>query len=105
MARKEKRAPRKRSPVLDFGELAGVITGLAEQLNATKKLYFSYQGVVKCSRTIPDRATQLRAAVELIKLHGLYPKRGERESGDRYDRSERPVINLVIHSPDRETNS
>jgi hypothetical protein len=100
MSRERKRARRKGIESLEIGQLARLITGLKEQLNATKKLYFSHQGVVNSCRTIPDHATRFRALVELTKLHGLYPKRGE-----RYDRSERPVLNLVIHGTDREADS
>jgi hypothetical protein len=34
-------------------------------------------------------------------VHRLYAGRGERESGDPYDRSERPVINLVMRNLER----
>lgn len=50
---------------------------------------------------VPDPDVQLRALIELAKSHGLCARRGERESGDPYDHSERPVINLVMRSPER----
>ena len=81
---------------LDLGEITTVITALAKQTRATKKIYFSHRGVVKCSRTVPDHAIQLRATIELLKMHGVFPRRGERESSEPYDRSERPIINLVM---------
>jgi len=37
-----------------------------------------------------------REQLELGKLHGLYPRRGEQQARESYDRSERPVINLVM---------
>ena len=75
---------------------------LKRQLNATKRVYFSHRARVISSRALPDHKAQLRAAIELIKLHGLYPRRGERGSGDLYDRSEQPVINLVTPGPERD---
>jgi hypothetical protein len=83
---------------LSMNQLRRVLKTLSKELNATKRVYFSYRGRVKCSRALPDHKAQLRALNELAKLHGFYPRRGERESGDWYDRSERPVINLVLHS-------
>lgn len=82
-------------------QLLRVLKALKRQMNATKKHYVSYRGVVTDTIEVPDHGVQLRALEELAKMHGLYPRRGERESGDRYDRLERPIINLVIHSPER----
>jgi hypothetical protein len=96
MSKKRESVREKGIESLDLDEFITVIRVLVKQLDATKKVYFSHQGVVKSSRTIPDHAIQFRAAVELAKLQGAYPRRGERESGDLYDRSERPFINLVI---------
>jgi hypothetical protein len=96
MRRKRKRAPGKDIESWDIGEITTVIKALAKQFHASKKIYFRHQGVVTCSRTVPDHAIQLRATTEILKMYGVFPRRGERESGERYDRSERPVINLVI---------
>jgi len=96
MRQKRERDLRKDVESLALDEITTVIKALAKQFHATKKLYFSHRGVVKCTRTVPDHAVQLRATIELLKMHGVFPRRGERESGERYDRSERPVINLVI---------
>jgi hypothetical protein len=85
---------------LGADQLERVLKALVEQVNATKKLHLSYRGVVTDTIEVPDHKAQLRALNELAKLHGLYPRRGERESGDPYDHSERPVINLVMHSPE-----
>jgi hypothetical protein len=81
---------------LGVDQLLRVLKALKRQMNATKKLHVSYRGVVTETIKVPDHGVQLRALEELAKLHGFYPRRGERESGERYDRSERPVINLVI---------
>src|ERR1017187_2707448 len=101
MTRKRERAVRKDIESLHIGEITTVIKAWAKQFHATKKIYFSHRGIVKCSRTVPDHATQLRATIELVKMHGLYPRRGERESGDAYDHSERCVINLVMLGTER----
>jgi hypothetical protein len=74
------------------------------QMNATKKLYLRRQGVVTGIREVPDHAVQFRASVELAKLYGVYPRKGERGSDDPFDRSELPLINLVIHGPERRTH-
>jgi hypothetical protein len=63
-------------------QLRAVLKELKHQLNATKRVYFSHRGVVTDSRVLPDHKAQLRAAIELIKMHGLYPRRGERESSE-----------------------
>jgi hypothetical protein len=83
---------------LGVDRLLAVLKALKRQMNATKKLYGSYRGVVTDTIEVPDHWLQLRALEELAKQHGLYPRPGERESGDRYDRSERPIINLVIRN-------
>jgi hypothetical protein len=51
-------------------------------------------------REVPDHAAQFRASVELAKLYGVYLRRGKWESSDPYERSERPIINLVMPSLD-----
>jgi hypothetical protein len=86
--------------LLGVDQLLVLLQALKHQLNATKRVYFSHRGRVIRSKAVPDHKAQLRATIELIKLHGLCPRRGERRSGDPYDRSERPVINLVMPNPD-----
>jgi len=81
-------------------QLRRVLKALSKEVNATKRVYFSYRGRVKCSRALPNHKAQLRALIELGKLHGLYPRRGERRSGDPYDSSDRTVINSVMPNPD-----
>jgi hypothetical protein len=78
-----------------------VLKALKRQMNATKKPHVSYRGVVTDTIEVPDHGVQLRALGELAKLHGFYPRPGERESGERYVRSERPIINLVMRGPGR----
>lgn len=84
---------------LGVDQLVAVLKALKRQINATKRVYFSHRGQVKCSKVVPDNKARLRALIELGKLHGFYPRRGDRHAGDRYDRSERPVINLVMPDP------
>jgi hypothetical protein len=100
MSAQRKGMPENGSAGLSMDEIKGVLKNLATQLKATKRVYFSHRGVVTDTREVPDHAVQLRAAIELVKMHGLYPRRGERESGESYDRSEPPVIKLVMHSPE-----
>lgn len=52
-----------------------LLKALAKQVDATEKLYFSYQGVVTDTREVPDHDVQLRAVIELAKMHGLYPRK------------------------------
>jgi hypothetical protein len=68
-------------------------------LDATRKLYFSYQGVVLDTREVPAHDIQLRAAIELARMHGLYPKNGngEVEPHDPPGSS----FTLVINEPGR----
>ena len=87
---------RNRTDRLSADQLLKLLKALKKQLNATKRLSVKYRGVVTDSIVVPDHRTQLRALIELGKMHGLYPKRGERRARDAYDRSERPVINLVM---------
>jgi|ERR1017187_4471329 hypothetical protein len=101
MRRKRERLLRKGIESLDMGEITTVMKALAKQFHARKKIYFRHQGVVTCSRTVPDHALQLRATTELLKMYGVFPRRGERESGDPYDRSERPILNFVMRGPGR----
>ena len=83
---------------LSIGELERVLRFLVKQTHETKLLYFRHQGVVKDTRRVPDHRVRLRALVELAKLYGLYPRRGERESSNSVGSSERPIINLVMPS-------
>jgi hypothetical protein len=100
MGKKHKKPPKKALEAINDFTLAQLIVSLEKQLEAKKTLFLTHKGVVVSSRTVVGHKVQLRAAIELAKLHGLYPRRGEREAGDRYDRSARPVINLVIAGPE-----
>jgi hypothetical protein len=83
---------------IKIGGLADLALNLKHQLNAKKREYFTDCGV-KRFRLVPDNMNRLRALIELSKLHNLCPRRGEWQAGDRYDRSERPVIHIVIENP------
>jgi hypothetical protein len=72
---------------------------LAKQLNATKKLYFSHQGMVRDMREVPDHEIQLRALIELAKMWDLYPRTNRRKTEDASDRCSEPIFKLVISSP------
>jgi hypothetical protein len=87
---------RNRMDRLSVDQLLKLLKALKKQLNATKRLCVRHRGVVTDSIVVPDHRAQLRATIELGKLHDLYPRRGERQARDPYDRSERPVINLVM---------
>jgi len=94
-------APNDRSiEMLAVGQVRRILKMLAKQLKASKRVRVCFKGVVTYSRPIPDHRTQLRAVTELAKMHGLFPRRGERHARDRYDHSTQPVINLVM----RDTN-
>jgi len=51
-----------------------VVKKLKAQMEATKTLYFTHQGVVMETRHVEAHAIQLRAAVELAKMLGFYPR-------------------------------
>jgi hypothetical protein len=71
-----------------------LLQNLARSLDAKKTLFFSHDGVVMDSRDVPDHDIQLRTAIELAKMHGLYPRRSARKSDDRSDGHSPPMINL-----------
>ncbi|HEY0702880.1 MAG TPA: hypothetical protein VGD60_08955 [Candidatus Acidoferrales bacterium] len=72
-----------------------LLKNLIESLEATKTLHFSYRGVVLDSRIIPDHKIQLRAAIELLKLHGAYPT-GRRRNTDPPDDAPEVIFNIVV---------
>ncbi len=85
---------------LSIYELEEVLKLLVKKVNAKKKLYVRYRGVVTETIEVPDHRVQLRALNELAKLYALYPTRGEPQRAGLNDCSERPVINLVMPSLD-----
>ncbi|MFZ0639991.1 MAG: hypothetical protein WA020_05150 [Candidatus Acidiferrales bacterium] len=78
---------------LGVDQLEKVLKELVKQTKATKQLHISYRGLMKDTRQVPDHAVRLRALIEIGKLHGFYPRRGERASVDVYDCSQRPIAN------------
>jgi hypothetical protein len=50
-----------------------VIKKLAAKMEAKETLYFTHQGIVMETRHVEAHAVQLRAAIELAKMIGLYP--------------------------------
>ena len=59
--------------------LIPLLSNLVEKLDAKETKYFAYRGVVMETWEIENHDIQLRAAVELCKILGLYPgKRGPR---------------------------
>jgi hypothetical protein len=65
-------------------------------LTATKTLYCTYRGKVSDTLEVPDHKIQLRAIIELLKLHGAYPMRNKRRSDDHSDEVSGPIFHLVI---------
>jgi hypothetical protein len=72
-----------------------LLKNLIESLEATKILHFSYRGVVLDSRTVPDHKIQLRSAIELLKLYGLYPT-GKRNNARAPDDAVGPIFKIVM---------
>jgi hypothetical protein len=68
---------RKRSPQivdrLEYPLEKLIVDVLVPLLEAKKTHFFSYKGIVKDKREVPDHNIQLRAMVETLKLHGVYP--------------------------------
>jgi hypothetical protein len=52
--------------------LETVLTALKRQMQAKKKVYIRYKGIVTEVHEVPDHATQLRACDEMMKIMGLY---------------------------------
>ena len=74
MSRKRKKLSESVGDNIMTNELVTVVMALKRQLEARKKVYFRYKGIVMTVREVPDHDTQLRAAVELMKIMGLYPR-------------------------------
>ena len=53
-------------------KLETVLMTLKKQLQAKKKVYIRYKGIVTEVWEDPDHATRLRAAEELMKIMGAY---------------------------------
>jgi hypothetical protein len=100
MSQKHKKVAQNALDGVGVDELTRLLSMLGKELNAKKRVFFVHQGVVICSREVPDHKTRLRAAIELGKLHDLFPQRGGREARELFDRTKRPNINLVILDPD-----
>lgn len=101
MRKKRKAALGSTSGDLSMREVETVVKALAKQLQATKKLYFTHQGVVIETREVPDHYIQLRAGRELAKMMGLYPGRGACDRTGLGDYCGQPVINLVMPGIER----
>ena len=104
MGKKHKKPPKNALEGINDFTLTQLIVSLEKQLEAKKTLFLTHKGVVVSSGTVVDHKVQLRAAIELAKLYGLYPARGEREARGPHDCFERPIINLVIPSTERYGN-
>ena len=100
MGQKHKKTAKNVVHGLDAVDFARMSSMLKNQLNAKKRMFLGHRGVVNQSKAFPDHKAQLRAAIELCKIYGLFPQRGEREARDLFNRCERPIINLVILDPD-----
>jgi hypothetical protein len=73
-----------------------------KELEATETVFFSHQGVVIENREVIAHDIRLRTAIELAKMHGLYPKtnchnREDADSGEGTTIN----INLGFLSPER----
>jgi hypothetical protein len=67
-----------------------LLKNLKRSLKATKTLYCTYRGKVTDTLEVPDHKIQLRAIIELLKLHGAYPMRNKRRSDDHSSARESP---------------
>jgi hypothetical protein len=72
MSGKRKKLPESAEDKAIVTKLETVLIALKKQTQAKKKVYFRYKGIVTDMREVPDHATQLRAAEELMKIMGLY---------------------------------
>lgn len=54
--------------------LTEVFERLREKLEAKKTMFFQYRGIVLETREVDDHRIQLRAAVEILKMLGLFSK-------------------------------
>jgi hypothetical protein len=77
-----------------------LLKNLEKSLEATKTLYCTYRGKVTDTLEVPDHKIQLRAIIELLKLHGAYPMTNRRKSYDHSDACSAPIVRVVI--PDLE---
>jgi hypothetical protein len=62
--------------VLDTSSLPveKLMKNFARSLKTSKTLYCTHQGVVTDTLELPDHETRLRTLIELVKLHGRFPK-------------------------------
>jgi hypothetical protein len=64
-------------------------------LEATQTVFFSFQGIVIESREVIAHDIRLRTAIELAKMHGLYP-RTNGHNGENADPGEGTTININL---------
>jgi hypothetical protein len=64
-------------------------------LEATQTIFFSFQGIVIESREVIAHDIRLRTAIELAKMHGLYPKTNG-HNGEDADSGEGTTINIHL---------
>jgi hypothetical protein len=66
-----------------------------KELEATETVFFSHQGIVIESREVIAHDIRLRTAIELAKMHGLYPKTNG-HNGEDADSGEGTTININL---------
>jgi hypothetical protein len=66
-----------------------------KELEATETVFFSHQGIVLESREVIAHDIRLRTAIELAKMHGLYPKTNG-HNGEDADSGEGTIININL---------
>jgi hypothetical protein len=64
-------------------------------LEATQTVFFSFQGIVIESREVIAHDIRLRTAIELAKMHGLYPKTNG-HNGEDANSGEGTTININL---------
>jgi len=73
-----------------------------KELEATETVFFSHQGIVIESREVIAHDIRLRTAIELAKMHGLYPKANGHNGEDADSREGTTInINLGFLNPER----
>lgn len=66
-----------------------------KELEATEIVFFSHQGIVIETREVIAHDIRLRTAIELAKMHGLYPKTNG-HNGEDADSGEGTTININL---------
>jgi hypothetical protein len=72
-----------------------VIKKLASKMEARETKFFGHGGIVMETRSVEAHDIQLRAAIELAKMHGLYP-RTNGHNGENGDSGEGTTININL---------